>query len=320
MTGADVVRIGSLCSGFGGLDLAVQAATGGRLAWAADPQPGPAAILARRFPRAPNLGDVRAIDWHAVPRVDVLAAGFPCQDISHAGGRAGIQKGNRSGIWTHVADALGVLRPRLVVLENVAAIAVRRPGLDVVLADLAARGFDAQWGCLRASDIGAPHRRNRWFLLAAPAADSADHRRQRPRATRLGRTGSTHRHQPPAHPTGPGWSTRDARRGVQPVESGAGGVGGAAWGRYAAAIARWEHVTGQPAPEATEAASRAGRRLSARFVEWLMGLEPGWVTDVPGLTRAQQLHALGNGVIPLQALTAVRWLAPLLSRMQGDLA
>ena len=84
------------------------------------------------------------------------------------------------------------------------------------------------------------------------------------------------------------------------------------FGSYAAAITRWEQVNG-PAPDPTE-----GRRLSARFVEWLMGLSAGWVVDVPGLTRNQQLHALGNGVIPQQAAFAIRMLLTRLALQEAS--
>ena len=163
------LTLGSMCTGHGGLDMAVSAVLDVRPAWVADPDPGAAAILAHRMPDVPNLGDITAVDWTAVPAIDVLAAGFPCQDLSYAGRGAGIKEGTRSGLWHTIADAVRVLRPSLLVLENVRAIVSRRPGLDVVLGDLARLGFDAEWTCVRASDVGAPHKRERWFLLAWPA-------------------------------------------------------------------------------------------------------------------------------------------------------
>jgi DNA (cytosine-5)-methyltransferase 1 len=160
------LRIGSLCSGYGGLDLAVELVLGGRLAWYAETDPHASTVLARHWTNVPNLGDLRAVDWTTVEPVDIITAGFPCQDISNAGKRAGIS-GVHSSLWTSVADAVRVLRPRLVVVENVAALL--RRGLDVVHADLAALGYDTSWTCLRASDIGAAHRRDRLFLLAVPS-------------------------------------------------------------------------------------------------------------------------------------------------------
>ncbi|MEV0174995.1 DNA cytosine methyltransferase [Streptomyces sp. NPDC050803] len=164
----------SLCTGSGALDLAVEAVTGLPTTVVAEKDPAASRLLAARLPRARNLGDITAVDWAAlaaeVPRPAALTAGFPCQDISNAGPRGGIA-GDRSGLWKTIASAVRVLRPRLVFLENVAAL--RSRGLDVVAADLAAIGYDARWMCLRAGDpeVGACHRRDRWFAVAYPAAE-----------------------------------------------------------------------------------------------------------------------------------------------------
>ncbi len=157
-------RIGSLCTGYGGLDLAVQAVLGAQLAWYAETDRHACTVLAHRFPGVDNLGDIRTVDWNTTVPVDIVTAGFPCQDYPDAGKREGI-RGAKSSLWTAVADAIRVLRPQLVFVENVAALL--RRGLDVVQADLAALGYDTSWICLRASDIGAAHRRDRLFLLAA---------------------------------------------------------------------------------------------------------------------------------------------------------
>lgn len=157
------LRIGSLCTGFGGLDLAVEAVLGGRLCWYAKTDPHAQKVLTARWPGVVNLGDIRTVDWSTVEPVDVVTAGFPCQDISNAGKRAGIT-GRNSSVWTAVADAVRALLPPLVFVENVAALL--RRGFDVVHADLAASGYDTRWVCLRASDVGAAHRRDRLFLLA----------------------------------------------------------------------------------------------------------------------------------------------------------
>jgi DNA (cytosine-5)-methyltransferase 1 len=89
--------IGSLFSGAGGLDMAVEAATGGRTAWHAELNPAACQVLAHRWPDVPNLGDITAVDWADVPPVSILCGGFPCQDVSSAGRRAGIAEGTRSG-------------------------------------------------------------------------------------------------------------------------------------------------------------------------------------------------------------------------------
>jgi DNA (cytosine-5)-methyltransferase 1 len=95
--------------------------------------------------------------------VDVLCGGFPCQDISNAGKRTGID-GERSGLWSEYARVIGELRPRYVIVENVAALLGR--GIERVLGDLAALGFDAEWHCIPASAVGAPHRRDRVWIIA----------------------------------------------------------------------------------------------------------------------------------------------------------
>jgi len=155
------MKTGSLCSGYGGLDMAV----GGDLQWVCDFDEGAAKILAHRYPDIPNLHDLTAIDWTEVEPVDVITAGYPCQPFSNAGKRAGTSDARH--IWPHIADAIRALRPRYAVFENVAGHVSL--GLTDVLADLAEIGFDAQWGTVRASDVGAPHRRERLFILATNA-------------------------------------------------------------------------------------------------------------------------------------------------------
>jgi len=113
-------------------------------------------------------GDVRLFDpSEYAGRVDIIAAGFPCQDISVAGKQAGLGEGTRSGLYREVLRIAGVVRPRYLFLENVSAILSN--WLGTVLGDLAALGYDARWLCIRASDVGAPHGRDRWWLLARKA-------------------------------------------------------------------------------------------------------------------------------------------------------
>ncbi|MFF3210562.1 DNA cytosine methyltransferase [Streptomyces sp. NPDC002886] len=164
-----------LCAGYGGIGRAVEALTGDRIRYVAEVDPYASLILATRYPHAPNIGDITQFDWSTLKdQVDVITAGFPCQDISNAGKRAGIH-GERSGIWESVLGAVRVLRPRLVFLENVSAI--RNRGLAHVLGGLAESGYDARWCCFRASATGAPHMRDRWFCIATPIADSDSLRR-----------------------------------------------------------------------------------------------------------------------------------------------
>lgn len=132
-------------------------------------EPYPAAVLAARqnegfLPPFPIWDDVQTFDgrpWRGL--VDVVSGGFPCQDISAAGKGAGIE-GERSGMWKHMARIIGEVRPRYVLVENSPVLTSR--GLDVVLGDLAALGYDAEWGVLGAADAGAPHQRDRIWVLA----------------------------------------------------------------------------------------------------------------------------------------------------------
>jgi len=133
-----------------------------RVIWQSEIDPYASAVLKKHWPHVPNHGDIRTITA-AVERPDVLCGGFPCQDISNAGKRAGID-GERSGLWSEFARVIGELRPDYVLVENVAALLGR--GLERVLGDLAALGFDAEWHCIPASAVGAPHRRDRIWLVA----------------------------------------------------------------------------------------------------------------------------------------------------------
>lgn len=119
-------RIGSICSGYEGIGMAVQSVIGGELAWVADTDPGASAVLAHRYPGVPNLGDITTVDWDAVEQVDILTAGTPCQDVSQAGLRAGLRAGTRSGVWHEAVRAIAVLRPSLVVIENVLGLLTAR--------------------------------------------------------------------------------------------------------------------------------------------------------------------------------------------------
>ncbi|WP_344031294.1 DNA cytosine methyltransferase, partial [Streptomyces luteireticuli] len=144
----------------------MEALTGERVRYVAENDPYASQILAARYPDAPNLGDITEINWAELQgEIDIITAGFPCQGISNAGRRRGLDD-ERSAVWFNVLDSIRVLRPEVVFLENVAAIKTR--GLPEVLAGLAESGYDAEWISLRASDIGAPHHRDRWFCIASP--------------------------------------------------------------------------------------------------------------------------------------------------------
>lgn len=156
--------LGSLFSGVAGLDRAVEAVTGATTAWFVEFDAAPSKVLERHYPGVPNYGDVTAVDWAQVEPVDILTAGYPCQPFSHAGKRKGTD--DERHLWPYVEVAIGVLRPRLVVLENVAGHLTL--GGPTVIGSLTALGYDARWGVVRASDAGAPHRRARLFIVAHP--------------------------------------------------------------------------------------------------------------------------------------------------------
>lgn len=279
-------RVGALFAGYGGLDLAVRDVFGGHMAWYSEINEGALKILGHRFPGVPNVGSVTEADWSQVEPVDILTGGFPCQDISSAGRKAGVRNGKRSGLWASMARAIGDLRPGLVVVENVRELLVR--GLDVVLGDLSELGYDAQWTTVSACRVGAPFARVRLFITASPAG--ADR-------TGLGRLPQLHGVPQQASPIRLEWQQRHANRLAVADQR---------------ALDRWAQLLGRPAPDPLERGVNGQPRLTAAFEEWLMGLPAGWVTDVPGITRNEALKALGNGVVPQQAAAAL-WdmLAPL---------
>ena len=181
------MRIGSLFSGYGGLDCAVmQAFPGSTVAWHCEFDKAPSAILAHHYPSIPNLGDVTKVDWEKVEPVDIITGGSPCQDLSSAGKRAGMTDGTRSNLWVNMREAIEALQPKYVVWENVkGALSAKAKSesdleqgdgslgnlraLGRVLGDLSEIGYDAKWEVVRASDVGAPHRRERVFVLATNA-------------------------------------------------------------------------------------------------------------------------------------------------------
>jgi len=139
-------------------------------------------VYRQRFPDAEALGDITAIDTGDLPKGDwVITGGFPCQDISNAGKRKGIQ-GSRSGLWFEMWRIIRDLRPRWVIAENVGAITFR--GLAVVLNSLAQIGYDAEWTDIRASDMGAPHRRERIWIVAYPYSKNIQRRFKQSRSYR----------------------------------------------------------------------------------------------------------------------------------------
>ena len=187
----DRLKVGSLFSGYGGLDLAVMNIFDADVVWHCEWEDAPSKILEANFPGVPNYRDVSEVDWASVEPVDILTGGFPCQDVSLAGRRAGMGEGTRSGLWSEFAKAIEVLEPRWVIIENVRGLLSAKANSNVeqcawcmgeagggepslralgaVLGDLADLRYDARWSGVRASDAGAPHQRFRVFIIAYPS-------------------------------------------------------------------------------------------------------------------------------------------------------
>jgi len=151
----------SLFSGIGGLDLGLERA-GWRCIGQSEIHPYASRVLAKHWPHVPNHGDVTTIDWTTIEQPDLICGGYPCQPFSYAGNRNGTDDPRH--LWPHFANAIRVLQPRYALLENVPGHLSL--GLDAVLADLAALGFDAEWSTVSACSVGAPHLRRRVFVLA----------------------------------------------------------------------------------------------------------------------------------------------------------
>ena len=161
------MRVLSLFSGIGGFDIGLKRA-GMRTVAFCEFEPYCQAVLKRHWPEVPIYDDVRTLSADTLRRdgvwpIDVIAGGFPCQDLSYAGKRAGIE-GERSGLWSEFARLIGEVRPRFAIMENVPGLL--SAGHGRVLGELAALGYDAVWDCVPASAIGAPHRRDRVWIVA----------------------------------------------------------------------------------------------------------------------------------------------------------
>ena len=319
------MKIGSLCSGYGGLDMAVEAFYGAQTAWMSDIDKSSSLVIDKRW-NLPNLGDLRKVDWSAVEPIDILTAGYPCQPFSNAGQRKGLNDPRH--IWPDIKQIVSKLRPAVVILENVRGHLSL--GFKEVLQDLTEVGYDAKWSIVRASDVGAPHRRERLFILAQPtntnsvrsplvrdeSGKEGNQREPQFESKQLGESITSH----PNSPT-----NKQLRRTHRTI-----------YGEREEFIDRTDREIFRSSGETisdtnTEQLStnwqtqRLGWRfetpfeLSMRrtpnpldqsklnpiFVEYMMGLPEGWVTDL-GLSRAQQFKLLGNGVVPQQAYEAIR--------------
>jgi DNA (cytosine-5)-methyltransferase 1 len=158
------MKVGSLFSGIGGLDLGLERA-GMTIAWHSEIDPYACKVLKKHWPEVPNHGDIKHIDWGTVEPVDVICGGYPCQPFSTAGKRRG--EDDPRHLWPWVRDAISALRPRYAILENVRGH-LSLGGLTVV-GELAEIGYDAEWRVVSAAGVGAPHRRDRVIIVAYPS-------------------------------------------------------------------------------------------------------------------------------------------------------
>lgn len=177
------LRVLDLFSGIGGFSLGLERTGGFETVAFCEIEPFPRRVLAKHWPEVPCYDDVRTLTADRLAAdgigVDVITGGFPCQDISVAGKLAGIVDGTRSGLWSEIARLVGELRPSFVIVENVANLLAgpgERPGgwFGRVLGDMAELGYDAEWENIPASALGAPHRRERVWIVAYPSRELID--------------------------------------------------------------------------------------------------------------------------------------------------
>lgn len=281
------MKIGSLCTGYGGLDMAVEAYFNAEMVWCAENDKYASQLILQRFNK-PNLGDIKQIKWDEVEPIDILTAGYPCQPFSHAGFRKGLD--DERHIWPYIKEAISHLRPSYVILENVRGHLSL--GFSAVLADLAQIGYDARWKIVRASDVGAPHQRARLFIIAYANSKGLQRAWHTSNDTTDGITSNTNSD-----------ARKKSRRADTSVRTTSDGLQtGQDKGQ-----ARCEHRFSSQMGQETIPPTLVQGKLNAKFVEYMMGLPVGWVTDLD-LSRSQQLKMLGNGVVPQQAYYALELL------------
>ena len=262
-------------------------------------------------------------------RVDVISGGFPCQDISAAGRGAGIT-GERSGLWREMARIVGEVRPRYVFVENSPMLVSR--GLTVVLGDLASLGYDARWGVLGAHDVGAPHKRDRIWIVASDAngqplgkPPTGNMESQEPKRAELGRNGEARTLADADQHAGRPWRPSDADQGPRGWDADRGpkcahdvAYASSRLGPHDELCAR-RNVAGVCGTELADADS-AGREKQRRTVadgpQYEAAERGGWWGTEPNVgrvahgvaARVDRLRCIGNGQVPAVAALAFRTL------------
>ena len=310
--------------------MAVEAYFGAETVWVSEIDKYASQVIELRFNK-PNLGDLKKIDWASVEPIDILTAGYPCQPFSHAGNRKGTD--DERHIWPDIKQGISILRPRYVILENVKGHLSL--GFKEVLKDLAEIGYDARWQIVRASDVGAPHRRERLFVIAQPSNANGERSIVRESSEKWNQGQSQSQLVRSREVVANALSQRcedklcckESNEFEQSIitntdnSRGFGNTQGSQ-GRFDTRLASNTNRDEQSGNWQTQELGRRfnsrnqmrlqrtpnpldiNDRLNPQFVEYMMGLPEGWVTDA-GLSRTQQLKMLGNGVVPQQALFAL---------------
>lgn len=319
------MKIGSLCSGYGGLDLAVEAVFEAKTVWMCDIDKYANIAIEHNW-NIPNLGDLKNVNWNNVEKIDILTAGYPCQPFSQAGQRKGIN--DKRHIWPHIKKIIGTLQPRWVILENVRGHLSL--GFKEVLKDLTEIGYDTKWAIVRASDVGAPHQRARLFIVAYPNSHAHSQSRRTTQSickkakkiidgsdrkidwcccetlkytdtNRVRQSLGNHECSQEKH-------HRQSQFEFIKLEQTCGNTDNQQLspnGKMQELGRRFDTrfaMSMRPIPNPLD-----DGKLNTKFVEYMMGLPEGWITNLP-ISRAQQFKLLGNGVVPQQAEYAIKQL------------
>ena len=311
------MKIGSLCTGYGGLDMAVEAYFKAETVWCAEYDKHASKLIEERLGYL-NYGDISKINWSNVEPIDILTAGYPCQPFSHAGQRKGVN--DERHMWPYIKEAVSVLRPRWLVLENVRGHLSL--GFKEVLKDLAELGYDAKWQIVRASDVGAPHQRARLFIVAYPnsinrgvsssndlVTDSTNNRCTSGKSCGSEQTVSRVESDGLVTDSN-GDACEKSRRGTSLL------LGESSQEQDKANRNEYRFSSEMDRQEVPNTLDQG--KLNPKFVEYMMGLPNGWVTDMD-LSRTQKLKMLGNGVVPQQAYYALQQLMELDTHSEQDL-
>jgi len=303
------VKIGSLCSGYGGLDMAVEAYYNAETVWMCDIDKYSSIVIKERW-GLPNLGDLKTVDWSAVEPIDILTAGYPCQPFSTAGQRKGLK--DERHIWPYIKEIISTLQPKRVILENVRGHLTL--GFKEVLKDLTEIGYDARWAIVRASDVGAPHQRARLFVVAWHTDNGINGKIETIQKECIPQsTGTSGGFKAIQRSNSDGirfdlgaqrteWNKGQSQSQFAELGKDASNASSEGFQRSinkGSVYAKCSDIWDRPIPNPLEEG-----KLNAKFVEYMMGLPVGWVTDLD-ISRSQQLKLLGNGVVPQQAYYAI---------------